>query len=148
MPPMKSRTIHDITQQDSNLARLTAQAHALLKMDRLFKKMLPDAVAACCHAVRIEENELLIFADNGLVAARLRMIAPGLLPKMAALGYPATKLRIKVDLQIPVVPRVKQLKISQSALDGIEQAAAQSIRNPLIAEALARLISHHRSGES
>jgi hypothetical protein len=141
---MKSRTIYHITQQDSTLARLSAQAHALLKMDRQFKKLLPEAVAACCYAVRIEDGELLIFADNGLVAARLRMIAPGLLPRLAALGYPATKLKIKVNLHVAVAPRQKRLKISQSALDGIESAAASSIHNPLISDALALLIAHHR----
>lgn len=141
---MRSRTIHDITQQDNTLARLTAQAHALLKMDRQFRKMLPETVAAACHAVRIEDGELLIFAENGLIAARLRMIAPGLLPQLAALGYPATRVRIKVELHVAPPPREKRLKISQSALDGIESAAAECIKNPLISEALARLIAHHR----
>jgi hypothetical protein len=141
---MRSRTIHDITQQDSNLARLTAQARALLKLDQQFRKMLPDAVAAACHAVRIEQEELLIFADNGLIAARLRMIAPGLLPKLGALGYHASKVRIKVALYVAPPPRTKRLKISASALDCIERAAEQSISNPLITEALARLIARQR----
>jgi hypothetical protein len=115
-----------------------------MKMDQAFRKMLPQAVGACCHAVRIQDGELLLFADNGLIAARLRMIAPGLLPRMVALGYPATRTRIKVKLSIAPAARVKRLKFSQSALDGIEQAAAESISNPLLREALARLIAHHR----
>jgi len=113
-------------------------------MDLQFRKMLPQAVAACCHAVRIADDELLIFADNGLVAARLRMIAPGLLPRMAALGYVASKVRIKVNLRIIPPAREKRLNLSQSALDSIEQAAAVSIKNPMLSEALARLIAHHR----
>lgn len=141
---MRSRTINDITKQDNTLARLTAQAHALLKMDRQFRKMLPEPVAAACHAVRIEDGELLVFADNGLIAARLRMLAPGLLPRLAALGYPATRVRVRVNLQVSPAPRVKTHAISEGALDAIEETAAQTITNPVVADALARLISHHR----
>ncbi|TDR80390.1 DciA family protein [Paludibacterium purpuratum] len=140
---MKSRTPYQIASRDRMLAQLTEQARALMKMDRQFRKLLPEAVAACCHAVRIEDGELLLFADNGLIAARLRMIAPGLLPRMATLGYPATRVKVRVNPRTPPAKREKRLKISESALDGIEQAAT-TVTNPLVADALARLIAHHR----
>jgi hypothetical protein len=141
---MKSRTPYQIVSADSSLARLTEQARALIKMDRQFRKMLPEAVAACCQAVRIEAGELLIFADNGLIAARLRMLAPGLVPRLAALGYPVDRCRVRVSPRFAPPRREKRLKIEESALDGIERAAAQGIRNPQVAAALARFIAHRR----
>ncbi|BEV72462.1 MULTISPECIES: DciA family protein [unclassified Paludibacterium] len=141
---MRSRTPYQIASHDRTLAQLTEQARALLKLDRAFRKMLPPAVAASCRAVRIEDGELLLFADNGLIAARLRMLAPGLLPQLAALGYPADRVKVRVNLQIAPPVREKKLVIGESALDAIEQAAAQAVKHPLVAEALARLIAHHR----
>ena len=141
---MRIRTIAGVTRQDSTLSRLTAQANALIKMDRQFKKMLPDVVAASCQAVRIEDGELLIFADNGLIAARLRMIAPGLLPQLSALGYPASRVKVRVRVHVKPPVRERRLNIGESALDGIEQAAEQCISNPMVREALAKLIAHHR----
>lgn len=142
---MKSRTPFQIVSTDSALARLTEQARALMKMDRQFRRLLPEAVAACCQAVRVEEGELLLYADNGLIAARLRMLAPGLLPRLAALGYPVDRVRIRVNPRFAPPAREKKLKIGASALDGIERAAAESVRHPNVAAALARLIAHHRS---
>jgi hypothetical protein len=140
---MKSRTPYQIASGDRQLAQLTQQARALLKMDRQFRKLLPDAVAAGCRAVRIDAGELLLYADNGLIAARLRMIAPGLLPRMAALGYRADSVRVRVSPRLPPSKREKRLIISESALDGIESAAT-TVKNEVVAEALARLIAHHR----
>lgn len=138
-----TRTCYDIARRDTALARLTARAQQLLQLDRQFRKLLPPALAAGCHAVRIEGGELLIFADNGLIAARLRILAPGLLPRLAERGYPATSVKVRVMLRLETPPREKRLTISASALDRIEEAAA-SVRDPGIGAALARLIAHHR----
>ncbi|MBV8048937.1 MAG: DUF721 domain-containing protein [Paludibacterium sp.] len=140
---MKSRTPYQIASRDPRLTQLTAEARALLKMDKQFRRLLPDAVAAGCQAVRIEGGELLLFADNGLIAARLRLIAPGLLPRLAALGYPADRVKVRVSPRLPPVKRQKQSNISEKALDGIE-AAADTVKDPLVADALAKLIAHHR----
>ena len=144
---MKSRTPYQIVNADSALARLTEQARALIKMDRQFRRLLPEAVAASCQAVRIEAGELLIFADNGLIAARLRMLAPGVVPRLAALGYPVERARVRVNPRHAPPAREKRLKIGESALDGIERATAEGVRHPQVAAALARLVAHHRRRE-
>jgi hypothetical protein len=145
---MKSRTPYQIVNADSSLARLTEEARALMRMDRQFRKLLPETVAAACQAVRIEGGELLIFADNGLIAARLRMLAPGVLPRLAALGYPAERARIRVKPRFAPPKRDKQFNIGARALDDIERATAESVRHPQVAAALARLVAHHRRSGS
>ncbi|POZ63214.1 DUF721 domain-containing protein [Chromobacterium alticapitis] len=142
---MSGRPLHDIARQDQTLAHLTAAAQALMALDRAFKRLIPPAMAEVCRAVRIRDDELVIHADNGIVAARLRMTAPGLLPQLAQIGYPASKVKVKVTLQQARPKRAKWLAISENALDGMEQAA-DSIGNPEVKRALARLIAHHRRG--
>lgn len=140
---MSGRPLKDITRQDSHLSRLTAAAQELMALDRAFKKLIPPALAEACRAVRIRDDELVLHADNGIVAARLRMTAPGLLPQLAERGYPASKVKVKVTLQQAQPKRAKWLAISENALDGMEQAA-DCIGNPEVKRALARLIAHHR----
>ncbi|MEO2216854.1 DciA family protein [Chromobacterium vaccinii] len=142
---MSGRPLNDITRQDQTLARLSAAAHELMALDRAFKKLIPPAMGEACRAVRIRDDELVIHADNGIVAARLRMTAPGLLPQLAQQGYPASKVRVKVALQLVRVKKPKTLAISETALDGME-AAADSIGHPEVRRALARLIAHQRRG--
>lgn len=116
-----------------------------MALDRAFKKLIPPAMAEACRAVRIRDDELVIHADNGIVAARLRMTAPGLLPQLAQQGYPASKVKVKVALQIVRPKKPKSLAISETALDGMEQAAS-SIDNPMVRAAVARLIARQRRG--
>ncbi|UTH75505.1 DUF721 domain-containing protein [Chromobacterium sp. IIBBL 290-4] len=142
---MSGRPLNDITRQDQTLARLTAAARELMALDRAFKKLIPAAMAEACRAVRIRDDELVLHADNGIVAARLRMTAPGLLPQLAKQGYIASKVRVKVALQVVRPKKPKSLAISEAALDGMEQAAA-SIDNAEVRAAVARLIAHQRRG--
>ncbi|ATP30461.1 DUF721 domain-containing protein [Chromobacterium violaceum] len=142
---MSGRPLKDIARQDQTLALLTAAARELMALDRAFKKLIPPAMAEACRAVRIRDDELVIHADNGIVAARLRMTAPGLLPQLAQQGYPASKVKVKVALQIVRPKKPKSLAISETALDGMEQAAS-SIDNPMVRAAVARLIARQRRG--
>lgn len=143
IPTMAGRRFNDITRQDSTLARLTAEAQQLMALGRAFHALLPAALAEHCRAVRIRDDELVVFADNGTVAARLRLIGPGLLPQLARQGFVARQLRVKVAINLPKPVKEKTLNISEAALDGMEQAAS-SVSNPLVSQALARLIAHHR----
>ncbi|KMN37432.1 MULTISPECIES: DUF721 domain-containing protein [Chromobacterium] len=140
---MSGRQFNDIASKDSTLTRLTAEAKELMKLDRAFQKLLPPLLAGTCRAVRIRDDELVIYTDTGIIAARLRMLAPGLLPQLAKQGFIAGKTRVKVDVRLARKPREKKLKISQNALDGMEEAAS-SVSNPLVSAALAKLIAHHR----
>ena len=141
----KSRTITEITSRDQRLAQLTRQAMALGEMDKRFRAMLPPAVAAGCNAVRISEGELLLFACNGLIAARLRMLATDLLPRLAKHGYPADRVRVQVRPAFTLPAKPKTFAISPLALEKIAQAASESVHHPVVQEALARLLANHRN---
>jgi hypothetical protein len=143
---MSSLSFRDIARQDSRLSRLASEAKALMALDATFRRLLPTPLADYCRAVRIRDGELVVYADNGVVAARLKMIGPGLLPALTDRGYPASKIRVKVDIRFkPPTKPVKTLAISPAALDRIEEAAA-SVSNPLVSAALSRLLAHHRRG--
>lgn len=143
---MSSFSFRDIARKDSRLSQLANEARALMALDSAFRRLLPSPLSDHCRAVRIRDGELVVYADNGVVAARLKLIGPGLLPALTDRGYPASKIRVKVDIRFktPVKP-AKALALSPAALESIEEAAA-SVANPLVSGALARLLAHHRRG--
>jgi len=141
---MSERQFQDIARGDSTLRQLTREANALMALDQAFRSQLPAALAEACRAVRIRDDELVVFANNGIVAARLRMMGNSLLAPLEARGYSASKIRIKVDIHLtPPPPAPKRIGLSQQAVAEIE-AGAQQISHPLVSAALARLIAHHR----
>ncbi|RMD01790.1 DUF721 domain-containing protein [Aquitalea palustris] len=141
---MSERQFQDIARTDSTLSQLTREANALMALDQAFRSQLPPQLAEACRAVRIRDGELVVFAHNGIVAARLRMMGNSLLAPLESRGYSASKIRIKVDIHLnPPPPPPKRIGISQQALEEIE-AGAQQVSNPLVSAALARLIAHHR----
>lgn len=140
---MQQRSISDIASQDSVLARLMADALALLALDACFKKMLPPALLPVSQVVRIREGELLLYADNGAVATRLRMLAPQLLPQLQALRADIMRLVIKVHPRVDPPLKSKERGMSAAALESFAQAA-KTIRQPMVNAALVRLLEHHR----
>ena len=140
---MYGRHFSDIARLDGTLDRLTTAAQALMSLDQTFQALLPPQLVGTCRTVRIRDEELVIYTNSGMIAARLRMLAPGLLSRLARQGYIAGKVRVKVAIKVTRKPREKTLKISQSALDGIETAVSL-VSNPLVSAALLKLIAHHR----
>jgi hypothetical protein len=138
-----SRTPADIVRKDSQLARLTEQAQALMALDRHFKKLAPAHLAEHCRAVRIRDGELVLFADNGAVAARLRLMAPGLLPALAKAGYVARTVRVRVVLPSLTPPRYNRLTVGAEGIAALE-SAAESLSDPALAAALRRFARHRR----
>lgn len=142
---LRMATFREFIRRDSTLSRLAVEARALLALDEAWQALLPGALAGRCQAVRIRDDELLLYAESGMVAARLRLVTPGLLPALAGKGYPATRFRIRVALIHPPPPPGKAIMISPAALDKIEAATETAVRHPLVRDALVRLIRHHRN---
>jgi hypothetical protein len=140
---MSCLSFKDIAGKDQTLARLAAAAQGMLAMDRAFRSLLPPGLAPSCRAVCIRDGELQLVADSGMVAARLRILSPGLLPALAALGHEAQRVRVKVDIRFNQAPPPKAAGISPDALDAMEKAAA-GVGHPLVSAALARMVANQR----
>ncbi|MGL6071550.1 DciA family protein [Craterilacuibacter sp.] len=140
---MSSQRFQDFARQNNALSRLTAEAGALLALDAAFQKLLPAELAGQCRAVRIRDEELVLFADNGMVGARLRMLGNSLLPALARQGYIAQRSRVRIAPQYHTVVQPKTLHIGAQGIAAIEQAA-QTLDHPDLARALARLALHQK----
>lgn len=140
-----SHTPVEFAERDSQLAKLTAAARRWKQLDQIFKKQLPPALTAKCRAVHInDEGVVIIFADNGTVAARLKLLAPSLLPILDEAGFTARRIQIKVVLRNSREERQNQLQLSHAAIDAINHGA-EEILNPALAESLRKLAKNHQS---
>lgn len=139
-----SRTPAEFAERDSQLAKLAAAARRWRQLDQAFKQQLPPALGQRCRAVRInEDGVVVVFADSGTVAARLKLLAPSLLPALDTAGFSAQRIQVRVVLHITPPERENRLRLSRPALDALN-SGADEIADPQLAESLRRLARHHQ----
>jgi len=94
---MQARSLDDCLNADAALARLTAHAGHLLKLQRIIDTTLPTPLKRACRIANYRLGVVFIHADNGAVAAKLRQLAPSLCEELRSSGGEITEIRIKVQ---------------------------------------------------
>lgn len=140
---MSSQLFSHFGKKDQQLADLTAAAQAILTLDRAFKRLLPGRLAEQCQVACVRAGELVVFAHNSTVAARLRLLGNSVVAPLARQGYPLSTLRVKVLPTPPRKPRQKSFALSDAGIDAFARAADE-VRNPVVKDALKRLLRHHK----
>lgn len=84
---------------DANTSRLMAHARLLLKLSRRFEAITPIGLR---HAVRVanyKSGKIVIHADNGAVAAKIRQMSQRLCSELCKGGAQCSELEVKVQPQ-------------------------------------------------
>lgn len=117
----------------TNHAKQTASAQAL------WLSIAPKILSQFSHANSIKNHELLLYADNSAVAAKIKLMLPSLLIQLEKQGCEVTAIRVKVQVKSKSAPRQKGIKkLSSKAADSLQHLAKKLDGSPL-AEVLNRL---------
>ena len=120
------------------LNRLTALQTAL--MDAIPRSL---STSTNVNVASVKAGELVIFADNGAVAAKLRQIAPRILLSLCQRGYELTGINIQVQVRTRYNPLPhKQISLSKSGLTAIS-LLADKLKPSSLKDALLRLARSH-----
>ena len=136
--------LNNFTRQDKQLANLTDIAQAILVLDRAFKRLLPGQLGQSCQVACVRDGELVVYAHNSTVAARLRLLGNNLLPPLQRQGYPLQTLRVKVLPTPPKLRKPKSFHLSDAGVNAFDDAA-RNIRNPVVRDAMLMLLKRHKS---
>ena len=77
--------------------KLVAHARLLLKLSRLYREFAPEHLCQASSPVNYKAGTVVIHADNGAVAAKLRQMAPSLSGQFSRRGVECNGLQIKVQ---------------------------------------------------
>lgn len=94
---MQARTLDDCLNADDAMARLAAHAGRLQKLQRLFEESVPASLARVCRVANFKSGALIIHAENGAVATKLRQMVPSLGDGFRLKGEQVTEILIKVQ---------------------------------------------------
>ena len=128
------------------LFRNHAELHALADaagrvngLQKIWEEVVPEALRPHTRAGGVKHRRLTVFADNGAVAARLKLLSPNLLKNLQNKGLEVTSIRIEVQVQSKRRTRPASARaLSNQASNSLAQFAEQLPDSPL-RDALRRL---------
>ena len=90
-------SIADFLDADTNLARLSAHAGRLLKLQRIYERAAPAALALHGRVANMKLGKVVIHAANSAVAAKIRQLTPRLTESFRQAGVDVNEIQVKVQ---------------------------------------------------
>jgi|SRR5882672_10959547 len=130
--------------QPDGIAQLMPQARRLIELREILAAILPESLARCCSIANYKQGRVVIFAVNGAIAAKLKLMLPTLLEQLSKRTFEVTGLEVCV--QPPSSdPQVieKSAKISLEVVLGLTRLGEQ-LPDSELKIALDKFASRHR----
>lgn len=140
---MKPRSLDDCLKADEGLARLNDHAARLLRFQRIFESTVPRPLVRGARVANLKLGRLVIYADNGAVAAKLRQIVPTLSEAFSNSAAEVTGIDIKVQPRAgsqSARPSEPLRKLGQQAKQGLTSLADRLPEDSPLVRALRHLV--------
>jgi hypothetical protein len=140
---MPAHPAHSFLSSAPNLQALLQQAQKLLAVQKAWNEIAPKPLAAASRVGAVRQQTLIIYANNGAVAGKLRQLVPSLLEKIQKQGVEVTAIRVDVQVEtLPQKKKPKDLAVSLNALSSLGKLERCLADSPL-KNALHTLIQRH-----
>jgi len=144
---MAARSLDAYLNSAGGLARLSAHAGRLVKLQRVFERIAPAYLAASSRVANFKLGKVVIHADSGAVAAKLRQLLPSLVGEFSLEGAEVTEIQVKVQPNY-AAPQHKQplsrAPVGSSAKTGLSQLADSLPEDSPLKDSLERLVKRSR----
>jgi hypothetical protein len=94
---MTSRSLQEHLASGDSMARLAAHARRLLQFQRLLEAALPASLKPYARVANFRLGKLLIHAENGAVAAKIRQFGPRLANDLSCKSAEVTQIEVRVQ---------------------------------------------------
>ena len=129
---MNSERIGLLIDRLPQLQGLNRQVRRLLALQDILTEVLPESLASSTTVALSAADELVLFVDNGSVAAKLKQLAPRILVFFRQQGHEVTAIRVQVQVRIRHNPLLqKQILLSPTARRAISELSATLDISPL-----------------
>lgn len=140
---MPAHPAHSFLSAAPSLQGLLQQAQKLLALQKAWNEVAPKALAAASRIGAMRQQTLIVYANNGAVAGKLRQLLPSLLEKIQKRGFEVTAIRVDVQVEaLPPGKKPKDLTVSPNALSSLEKLE-ESLDDSPLKNALHSLIRRH-----
>ena len=111
---------------------LNRELRQLAALQNALAESLPRNLTTSSGVALAKSGELILFADNGAVAAKLRHMAPRILVSLRQHGFEITGIHVQVQVRIRDNPLPqKQISLSSEARSAIDLLSERLDPSPL-----------------
>ena len=127
---------------DAGASRLMAHARLLLKLARRFEAIAPGPFRHAARVANYKSGKIVIHADNGAVAAKIRQMAQRLCSELSKGGAECNELEVKVQPRETLFQSTPstQKPLSKTACE-VLQATASNMPNGALRAAIDALLA-------
>jgi hypothetical protein len=149
--PGRSETAMGWLGHDTRGAGVLATARLHLQVQRTVAAVVPPVLGAVCRVARLEADRLQLAVPSAAHAAKLRQMAPRIAQALQAAGWNLNEIAVKVQAGLPgpgtkaARPPREAIPLDETALGAFE-ALRETLNPGPLADAVARLLRHHRQG--
>lgn len=144
---MASRSLDAYLNSAGDLARLSAHAGRLVKLQRVFEEIAPPYLAASSRVANFKLGRIVIHADNGAVASKLKQMLPSLVDEFSLKGAEVTEIQVKVQPNHGAAQHKRAghpPAIAPTAKTDLSRLAGELPADSPLKEALERLVRRSR----
>lgn len=134
--------------KDAAAGRVMAHARLLLKLSRRFEAVAPAGLRHSAHVANYKLGTVIIHADNGAVAAKIRQLSQRLSDELSKGGTECNGIEVKVQpRQIPSQSTSSTQKPLSGKAIGVLRSATDSLPQGPLRDALDKLLKRAASVE-
>jgi hypothetical protein len=127
---------------DAAAGRVMAHARLLLKLTRRFEAVAPAAVAHSARVANFKSGKIVIHADNGAVAAKIRQMSQRLCDELSKGGAQCSGIEVKVQpRQIPCQSMASTQKPLSARACGVLRSTSENLPKGPLRDALETLLT-------
>lgn len=135
--------IHSFLRNNADLALISSQAQNLAACQKIWDAVAPETLKPYTQTGGINHKRLTVYASNGAVAAKVKLLLPSLLTNLQKHGLEVTSIRVLVQVQSsPNKPPKSVRRLSAFAATELEKLAGQLEDDSPLAASLKRLSAH------
>ena len=127
------KSLENYLEADDGAGKILAHARLLIKLARLYQEIAPANLARASRVANYKSKIIVIHADSGTLAAKLRQIAPTLSDGFAKRGVECNGLEVKVQV---LETRAQSRASTQKPLTVRASGALEGLRDTLPASPL------------
>lgn len=142
---MQARSLDDCLSADSGFARLAGHAARLLRLQRIFESAAPAPLARSARVANFKLGKLVIHAENGAVAAKIRQIIPTLFDVFRNEVAEVTGIQVSVQPRQTVgysAPAATHQPLGEHAREELKALADRLPADSPLSRSLRRLVDH------
>src|ERR1019366_7926227 len=119
---MHSKNLRAYLDSAAGIAALLPQAERLIELRRIYSELVPQQLLRCSSIVNYKQENVVIFAENNAIAAKLKLLSPQLLNGFSKRGVQITGIRLQVqprqESRKTLPP--KQAKLSAAGVESLD----------------------------